>query len=93
MLEFTQRQQKSALDFNLQKKTILMHKRKVAEAEQMVTKWLEFFIELDSDFNLIPVRSMNYERVFTVAKSFQRIAKLISYAFFFITIELFKVLI
>ena len=80
MLEFTQQQQRSASDFNLQKKKILMHKKQDAEVEQMATNWLVFIIEQDSDLNFFSVESINYERIFIVAKSFQRIAKLISYA-------------
>jgi hypothetical protein len=37
VLEFTQQQQRSASDFNLQKKKILMHKKQDAEVEQMAT--------------------------------------------------------
>lgn len=78
MLEFTQQQQKSASDFNLQKKTILMHKKQVAEVEQMATNWLVFIIDQDSDLTFFSVESVNSERIFIVAKSFRRIAKLIS---------------
>ena len=78
MLEFTQQQQKSASDFNLQKKKILMHKKQVAEVEQMATIWLVFIIDQDSDLTFFSVESVNCERIFIVAKSFQRIAKLIS---------------
>ena len=78
MLEFTQQQQKSASDFNLQKKKILMHKKQVAEVEQMATNWLVFIIDQDSDLTFFSVESVNSERIFIVAKSFRRIAKLIS---------------
>ena len=80
MLEFTQQQQRSASGFNLQKKTILMHKKQDAEVEQMATNWLVFMIEQDSDLKFFICRVYELRAFFIVAKSFQRIAKLISYA-------------